>query len=460
MTLFKRFFCCALAFCISLTLLSCASGNNSGTDRELYNAEEKVTYTDEDHVFDYKTLSWDGPEGYVIVVPEGDVSAKQTAEKLKGYFSESLNTELNVVSDKTAETEKEILIGKTDRSQSDGNLAEADIAVSVKDGKLVFEGGHSVTLDTAVNRFIRLAPKKNEAVTFALSTDFKSSLQGGYEYVWGDEFEGNGIDFSKWEYTSKMSGSKSVQVSYEKNVVDVADGRLKLHAIHYFDNNNPDVIYRVPGSVTTQNKMNYVYGYLEVRSRVPYSAGVWASFWTQSSDLLKGTRNYDYMLEVDIYEVFFTYTKHSGLIHWYSKEFDYNSKYPEYNKDAEKGISVNTSIYTAKENPYSYVWSPSDSLNYEYHVYGYEWTPTEMKMYIDGVCHATYDITKSFDAHQDTASYHDPQHIIFNNHVFHPEISTASESIELNPQSLPACHYIDYIRLYQKPNQGELYTAD
>ncbi len=429
--------------------------------RPMYEKEEVVEYEDNDHLFDYEEAKWDGPEGYVIVIPAGNAAAKESATLLRDYYKNTHGVQLSLVTDNTAESEKEILVGKTNRADSAKDLADSKISVSVKGRKLVINAGHDVTVDSAVKKFIRLAPEKGQAFTFDIETDFKSALSGdyaGYEYVWGDEFEGNGIDFSNWDYITKMIGNDVVELSYEKNVVDVADGRLKLHAISYFNNNREGTEYRIPGSVITQNKMNYVYGYLEIRSRVPYSPGVWASFWTQSTDVLKGTRNYDYMLEVDIYEIFRTYGKHPNLIHWYPESFDYNARYEP---AKTPGVSVSNAIYPVGSNPDVYWFEPSDSLNYEYHTYAYEWTPTEIKMYVDGECHVTYDITKAFfDKHQDMSSYHDPQHVIFNNHVFYPGVSEACVSIALHPESLPACHYIDYIRLYQKPGVGELYTAD
>jgi hypothetical protein len=284
----SKVFCVVLALVLALSCIGCSdnSANNSSANqpdtssdatsshRELPNDNEADDYSDEDHLFDYNTISWSGPEGYKIVVPTKDSAAKKSAQKLQDYYRQTLNVNLQIVSESTEPTEKEILVGATNRDESGKNIAEADISVSVKGEKLVFGAGHSVTLDTAVNRFIRLAPKSGEAHTFALTTDFKSTLQDGYEYVWGDEFEDSSIDFTKWDYITKMEGNDVVQVSYDKDVVDVADGRLKLHAIHYFDNNDPTVRYKVPGSVITQNKMNYVYGYLEIRSRVPYSPGV------------------------------------------------------------------------------------------------------------------------------------------------------------------------------------------
>lgn len=458
---FKRVLCVLTAVVMLFGCFGCTNSEKPGDDtaaehRQPFEQPDDTVYVDTDGQFDYDKVKWDGPDGYKIVIPAGNTATKKTATLLQEYYK-ALGVNLSVVTDATAALDKEILIGTTNRSESVKDMPEAELSVSVSGKKLVFSAGHDVTVDSAVKKYIRLAPEKNEAFTFKIKTDFVSTYDTDYKYVWGDEFEGNGVDFTKWDYITKMVGNEVVELSYEKNVVDVADGRLKLHALSYFNNDKEGVEYRIPGSVITQNKMNYVYGYLEIRSRVPYSPGVWASFWTQSTDKLKGTRNYDYMLEVDIYEIFRTYGKHPNLIHWYTKEFDYNKRY-EPNKTP--GVSVSHAVYPVGANPDVYWFEPSASLNYEYHTYGYLWTPTEIKMYVDGECHVTYDITKAFiDKHQDLSSYHDPQHVIFNNHVFYPGVSTACVSIQLHPESLPACHYIDYIRLYQKPNQGELYTA-
>ncbi len=406
---------------------------------------DESAYSDTDHLFQYSKSSWSGPEGYVIIVPKDDAKALATAELLQAYYKE-LGLEIPIKDDSESESSKEILIGNTSRAESDNSLAENRLNVSIKNNKLVFDGGHSVTVDSAVKKFIRLAPKKDEAYIFDLTTDFKSSLSGeleGYKYVWGDEFEGQGLDDRNWTLAVNMKGSRQVELSKDKNVVDVNDGRLKLHALSYFNNDRQGTQYRVPYSVVTQKKMNYVYGYAEVRSRIPYKTGCWPSFWTRSTDYLQGYRNYDYMVEVDIYEIFRTTHAYATLHKWY-----------------RGGGSTNTANGYVATNPNRHVFEYTPSLTFEYHTYGYEWTPTQIKMSVDGEVFCTFDITKSFDDNPDQSGFHDPQYLIFNNHLFHPEVSTACTSITAAPDSLPAAHYVDYIRLYQKDGVGKLYTAD
>lgn len=465
----KKTLCLILTIAFVLGIVGCGGNSNpnpsdtaSGEEgyRKPIQTEEKKVYEDNDHLFDYKTEKWDGPDGYVIVVPQGNSAARESAKLLQEYYQETCKVTLAIVSDNTAEKDKEILIGKTAREQSNKDMAEADLKVSLNGTKLVFDGGHDVTVDSAVKKYIRLAPKANETNTFTLTTDFKSSMDDGYQYVWGDEFEGNGFDSKNWDLISQMVGNEVVEVSKEKNVVDVQDGRLKLHALSYFNNNREGTEYRIPCSPVTLNKMNFVYGYMEIRARVPYSGGVWASWWAKSTDKLKGSKKVaGLMSEVDMYEIFNTYGKYSCIIKWYlGEEFDYNTKY---NTGGKAKANVANYIYSVSKNPYAYFFEPSDKLNYEYHTYGWEWTKTEMKFDIDGKVHCTYSIKEedTWDAYEGMEMFHDPHFVIFNNHIFHEKISTASASIVKFPESLPASHYIDYIRLYQKPELGELYIG-
>lgn len=447
-----------LLLTLLITLGICYVGGCTKPPLRQPKSEDIAVYKDTDHEFNYTKETWAGPEGYVIVVPKEDPNAYSSALLLQEYYN-TLEIQPQIVTDEAEISEKEILIGNTNRTNNI-KLTEAELKVYLDGQKLVFSGGHSVTVDSAVKKFIRLAPGKNEVYTFSIKTDFESQLQGelsGYKYIWGDEFEGSELDPKNWNLAVNMSGSKSVELSKAENVVCVSDGRLKLHALSYFNNNRPTTEYRVPYSVVTQKKMNYVYGYMEVRSRIPYKPGCWPSFWTRSTDYLSGSRNYDYMVEVDIYEIFKTNRAYSTLHKWYTAKFDYNGRYNPLKKSG-KAVSTNTANGYVATNPNHYIFKQTPTLTYEYHTYGYEWTPTEIKMSVDRKVFCTFDITKSFDKNPDQSGFHDPQYIIFNNHIFHPEISTACVSIKTVPQSLPAAHYVDYIRLYQKDGVGKVYT--
>lgn len=459
---FLRFIAVALASIMCLLSAGCSGENTSSnsnpssdkvTWREEYVDDTKDTekFVDTDGDFEYKTVDFKGPEGYVIVIPSDNSTAKESAEYLRDYYLNSFNISLQIVTDKTPEKSKEIIIGNTSRKQSKTDLAEGEISVFVDGDKLVFSGGHNVSVDSAVKKFVRLAPQKGYAFTFSIKTDFVSTMLDGYKYVWGDEYEGTDIDLSKWDFEARMAGTQLMRLSYDKEIVTTADGRLKLHAIRLKDMDDETIQFKVPYSVLTRYKMNYQYGYAEIRARMPFDGGVWPSFWGTSDCSLGGQRNPKYHTEIDIFEVFGSEDTVVPNIHKWYTGYDYvalHDKEHTSGNHTSYGIMYETTKWTFKN---------VDTIGQEYHTYGFEWTPKELSMYVDGNKYMTYDITKSFDKCPDNSGFHDPIYLMFNFHIFSPDNSYIVTPIENHYDSLPAEYYIDYIRLYQKPGQGKLY---
>lgn len=391
---------------------------------------------DNDGDFAYETVEWAGPMGYVIVIPKGNPEAQKSAELLQDYYRKTLDVTLDIVSDEEAESAKEILIGKTNRSQSRKDMDEKELRVSVNGLKLVFDGGHDVTVNSAVGKFIRLSPGKGKACTFFITTDFVSTVLDGYRYVWGDEFEGTSLDMDKFCYEATMRGTEHLEISKEKDVIRVEDGRLKLTALLKSNPAGEDTYpyYKTGYAVSTTNTMNFTYGYVEIRARVPFCQGTWPSFWAQSGDWISGKRNKDYMLEVDVFENMGSKGQLETTMHkWYTNK-------THGSHEVKKWDFENT-----------------EALSTEYHTYGWEWTPEEMSMYVDGVKYTTFDITKSFDDNEDMSGCHDAMRINFNNYIMNVDLNWHRNLP--NPEELPFEYYIDYIRLYQKEGQGALYTS-
>lgn len=427
--------------------------DTAGEHRPAYQEEtQKEKFVDKDGEFEYKTVNWDGPAGYVIVVPVGNSAARKTATALQDYYKKTASVTLPIVTDATSETAKEILIGKTKRSQSNKNLAEGELKVSVSGKKLVFDGGHNVTVDSAVQKFIRTAPAKNKANTFEVKTDFSTTVfLDGYTYVWGDEFEAEELDMTKWGFDATMMGTARAQVSYDRDVIDNGDGRLKLRGIRYFNPEREGTQYKMPYGVTTRQHMNYVYGYAEIRARLPFFRGIWPSFWTKSDSVPVANangvyRNPHYYVEVDVFEIAGSEKGSGGsnLHRWFQGTTEPCSKC---NIDEFKA-NGHSSGWSHQHVPFQL--SDVETRNEQYHVYGWEWTKKEMKMYFDGELITTWDISKSYDFCGDVSGWSDPEYIIFNCHVTTTDTSNPVGFIEDSLDDLPAEYFIDYFRLYQK----------
>lgn len=403
--------------------------------RSEYTEKETSKIIDTDGCFAYKTNTLDISKGYVIIIPRSDDEALKSAQYFKKYYDKQYSADISVFTDDKPETLREILIGKTSRRESNGKLQENSLSVSVVGKKLVLDGGHNVTVDSAVKKFIRLLFKTGKVCTFSHETDF-SSVMNGYKYVWGDEFEDLSLNRKKWSLTEPMYGTKILEVASGKDVIDVGDGRLKLRAVRTFNPNKQGIEYQVPCAVSTLYNMNYTYGYAEIRAKVPFKSGAWPGFWTNSTDKLSGRRNPDYYIEVDVFENMGSIDTLIPAIHtWY--------------KDKHFSTGNNRKVYK---------FDSVGNLSNEYHIYGYEWTMDEISMYVDGKKYNTFDITKTFDGNNDLSGFNDAQFLMFTNHLFVSDSELEYDRV-VN-RYLPYEFYIDYLRLYQKDGQGNLFVNE
>lgn len=267
-----------------------------------------------------------------------------------------------------------------------------------------------------------------------------SFVPAGYNLVWNDEFYGRTIDDSKWRTDqARMHGTEELGNIDDATVRTVNNGSLSLTAYK-----NPDLStyngkqYLTTNSITTENRMSYRYGYLEVRARVPYKEGCWPSLWLRSPNASGNEGTDAYEMEVDVIEVFGATDKNKVTIHETNREND------------EDHTQV------AGE---SYTFTDAKNLANEYHTYGFFWTADGMSFYIDGVEFVSYTKAQFADLGY-KGNFDDTVNILFNNHLF----TTSSENmlggedniIENYEENLPAEFDIDYVRLYQAENNGSL----
>lgn len=447
MCFIKRFAALCLCLCVVFCVAGCDKAPSDSddayhTDRYIPSENDAVEPLEDDIEHKSEAVDWEGPDGYVIVVPKDDAKAKEAAELLKAWFKSSAEVELEIVTDDTAVTDKEILVGKT--SRYDYSAEAGEYFAKVEGNKLVFGGGHYVTVKKAVEIFTRLKYEKGKANTFSGKSDFTAEKLG-YSYVWGDEFEGTAINSTNWSRATKMAATAEMTLDDTELTAKTENGYLVMNALRYWDPKKAGVEYVAPWSVTTLDTMSYKYGYVEIRAKLPFIRGVWPSFWTSSSGALGPKREYNYSIEVDIFEVFSSKDKLSPNIHkWY-----------------DDGRHTMWAVDEGNSN--EWYQFKSDNLINEYHTYGFEWTSTKMTMYIDDEPYYTYDLTKNFDEGETGMGGFDTQiYLIFNNHLF-TESSTYKpyQGCEIKSTELPAEYAIDWVRLYQKNDgKSKLYLAD
>ena len=183
----------------------------------------------------------------------------------------------------------------------------------------------------------------------------------GYDISWFDEFDGNQVDTSLWDVIFSTNPTNNSRHAYLPEQVSVSNGNLVITSENQSFGNLP---YR-SGQVIS--KASQQYGRYEVRAKLPTSKGMWPAIW-----LLPDVDQYPWPSqgEIDIME----------------------------NRGTQPNLT--SSAFHYGTNPpfsHSFVYSEQMSIhggqlqNYHdsFHTYAVEWSPTELRFFVDGVNHYT-----------------------------------------------------------------------
>ncbi len=262
-------------------------------------------------------------------------------------------------------------------------------------------------------------------MTASYASDAASAnADGGYKLVWSDEFNGKALNTKDWNYETHEPGWVNNELqSYgnSKKNTYVKDGNLVIQPL--FDGKK-----YTSGRINTQNKHTITYGKVEVRAKVPAGKGFLPAIWMMPNDEnLYG--QWPKCGEIDIMEVLGHETKtlYSTL---------------HYGEPHTEGQG-------------SYTLTDGTFAN-EFHVFGMEWDPGEIRFYVDGKLYHTENdwFTKKIGFGEITypAPYDQPFYLILNvavggNWPGNPDGTTKFDS--------NAAMYVDYVRLYQKSSYDE-----
>ena len=501
--------------------------------RELLKAEEEQETIPFDELhketfypeFTSQSVDWDGPEGYVIVYsPAPDkngapTNARVLANKLATFFKDKDNVELPVYKDTDPALQgvtKMIIVGDTAYYKSD--LPETKFAVNLKGDKLVFEGGHIVMAEKAVDWFRTVKREAGKVVTLSgESDDFVSTktIDGQkYVYVWGDEFDGEELcDDSKWGMNDSMASMNSdLAAVNSEEFCYVENGRLRLTADRYLSEDNDQDIYAFNGGYVTNDTMSFKNGYIEFDAKLAYTRGILPPIWLMSNPeegtaIPREQYTAAWTVEVDIFETFANGNRWDVSIHKYYKDYDitvdgvrYTNGITHQAADADGNI-VNKIFYngeeiysdagigttnklivregryatwgtitswrdhydTTEEKKQQYIFKGEalEKLNDTYHTYGYLHNSEGYKIYLDGECWLEREWDTSWDGldcnNNNGWGYELFYRILLNQYLYSAG-STASAPIIADNKTLPISSWYDNIRLYQLPDEIAIST--
>ena len=119
------------------------------------------------------------------------------------------------------------------------------------------------------------------------------TLPGGWNFAWGDEFNGSKLNTEKWKMELGVIRNQDAVQTYTKDCVKVRGGKLLLISKaketrnSNYEPNNKNWTHQIKtmpyasGSVTTRDVKHFECpGRLEIRAKVPRAKGVWPALWT------------------------------------------------------------------------------------------------------------------------------------------------------------------------------------
>ncbi|MFN3940980.1 MAG: family 16 glycosylhydrolase, partial [Chitinophagales bacterium] len=197
------------------------------------------------------------------------------------------------------------------------------------------------------------------------------------------------IDENKWTYDVGNWGWGNNELQYytvkRKENARIENGNLIIEA------RKNDFGYPwTSARLTTREKVSFLYGKIEFRAMVPKEKGNWAAGWTLG-DAYIDELSWPYCGEIDILE---------------SVGFEVNDS----TGDGTAHATVHTPAYYFKINNQISSITEVKKIAGVMHTYAVEWTPSEIRIYVDGTQYYVYD--KNANALE--WPFDKPQNIILN----------------------------------------------
>lgn len=237
------------------------------------------------------------------------------------------------------------------------------------------------------------------------------SSTDNFNLVWADEFNGSGVpDQTKWGYEDGYIRNNELQY-YTRSTDNVRQNNGNLEITVKREATPIGGKNYSSGSVVTRRTANWVYGKIEGRFKMPSSTSLWPCFWTLG--LNEDPIGWPKCGEIDIFEHIDTEDLIHSTAHWANAQGNHVAS-----------------------------GSVSGAIDFsQWHNYTIEWTPTQIRWYVDGVRHHVLTISNGIN---NTFAFHLP-HFVLVNLPLGGSWPKAPDATTV----LPSTMYCDYVRVYE-----------
>lgn len=255
----------------------------------------------------------------------------------------------------------------------------------------------------------------------------------GYELVWSDEFNTNGVpDSTKWIHEQGFTRNEELQWYQLSGNTQIKDGRLVIEArretilnpnyeakSNDWRKNRATAEYTA-ASIKTPGLFSFLYGIMEVRARIDTSMGSWPAIWTLGND-----RRWPDKGEIDILEYYRVQNRATILANaaWVGPR---------------GGV-----LWDSAKIPLSELLDDMPDWPERYHIWKMDWNEDRIELYLNNVLINTIPIQDK--THADGFNpFRQPHYILLN-------LAIGSNGGDPANTRFPITYEVDYVRVYQKP---------
>ena len=256
-----------------------------------------------------------------------------------------------------------------------------------------------------------------------------------YELVWEDNFDGTVLNPAIWNIEKNIGvwnthSNQELQHYKPENIAVGDDGKGNNCLIITAKNEVYKDYNFTSGRIDTKGKFAFIYGKVEARIKLPNMAnGLWPAFWMLGNTNLVWPSNG----EIDIIE----------------------GGHEEGISNNQQNTTFGGALHWEHENSYAGYGTTevaSASLIEDFHTYVMVWDTAHVSMYLDGSTTPYYQMNIEGS---DVEEFHEfPMYILFNMAVGGLFTGVNDKSEITAP--LPARMLVDYIKIYQRTDEGEL----
>ncbi len=248
------------------------------------------------------------------------------------------------------------------------------------------------------------------------------------ELVWSDEFDQDGpVNNLNWHHQTQLptpNGWFNGELQHYTDRVEnsyAEEGFLHISAIEEtFSDQGLTLNYT---SARLNSKFAFTYGRVEVRARLPFGSGTWPAIWTLGKNIIE-PGNF--------------FTEEFGEVFWPAcGEIDIMEHWGT-NQNYISAALHTPSSFGATENNGGLILP---DVSNTFHVYSMEWSPEEIRFFVDGINYYTYS---PIVQNPDTWPFNEDQYILLNVAMINPVASNFSRSDMV----------VDYVRVYQEETLG------